>query len=178
MKEPPPADWPRQADEDYDRIRVLGRGAFGEVWLARSKKPDENGNRVEVAIKGVSIRNAQEGATAEREIAILNEMNHPNIIRLIHAYEPASADAKGRYMAVSYVNGPDLGQLLEARGALGLPLAQLIAQGLIAAVAYCHARGVIHRDIKPGAWIILQLLCMRNIILIICMHFILQTTSC
>lgn len=146
---PPPADWPPQADSDYERIRILGAGAFGEVWLARARVPDENGARAEVAIKGVSIEHESEGATAEREMAILRNLNHPNIIRLLHDYAPASDEAKGRYMALSYVNGPDIGQLLEERGALGLPLARIIARDLIAAVAYCHARGVIHRDIKP-----------------------------
>ncbi|KAL7539503.1 hypothetical protein ACHAWF_006427 [Thalassiosira exigua] len=153
MKIPPPppapVDWPKQADEDYDRIRVLGAGAFGEVWLARSKLPDENGKHVDVAIKGVGIGNENEGATAAREMAILSELNHPNIIKILQDYEPASASAKGRYMALQFVNGPDIGQLLEERGALGLPLAQLIAQHLISAVAYCHVRGVMHRDIKP-----------------------------
>lgn len=42
-----------------------------------------------------------------------------------------------------------IGDLLEKRGAVSLPLAQLIARHLISAVAYLHARGVIHRDIKP-----------------------------
>ena len=52
-------------------------------------------------------------------------------------------------MALSFINGPDLGALLEERGALGLPLAQLIARDLISAVSYMHVRGVMHRDIKP-----------------------------
>jgi serine/threonine protein kinase len=146
---PPPSDWPKQAEDDYTRVRVLGAGAFGEVWLAKSKRPDENGKQVYVAIKGVSIQKGNEGATAAREMAILNEMNHPNIIHLLHDYEPVSASAKGRYMALTYVQGPDLGELLEERGALGMPLAQLVARDLISAVAYCHVRGVMHRDIKP-----------------------------
>ena len=50
---------------------------------------------------------------------------------------------------VSFINGPDLGALLEERGALGLPLAQLVARDLISAVSYMHVRGVMHRDIKP-----------------------------
>eukprot|EP00584_Thalassiosira_punctigera_P012474 CAMPEP_0172569714 /NCGR_PEP_ID=MMETSP1067-20121228/124705_1 /TAXON_ID=265564 ORGANISM="Thalassiosira punctigera, Strain Tpunct2005C2" /NCGR_SAMPLE_ID=MMETSP1067 /ASSEMBLY_ACC=CAM_ASM_000444 /LENGTH=403 /DNA_ID=CAMNT_0013361605 /DNA_START=49 /DNA_END=1260 /DNA_ORIENTATION=- len=146
---PPPPDWPSRADEDYERIRVLGAGAFGEVWLARSKRLDENRKHQLVAIKGVSTQNENEGATAAREMAILGELNHPNIIRLLHGYEPASPTAKGWYMALSYVDGPDLGELLEERGALGLPLAQIVARDLVSAVAYCHARGVMHRDIKP-----------------------------
>ena len=67
-----------------------------------------------------------------------------------------SPEAKGRYRALSFVNGPDLWALLEARGAFGLPLTQLVAQHLIAAVAYCHARGVMHRDIRPGEHINMQ----------------------
>ena len=144
-----PDDWPIQADDDYTRIRILGEGAFGQVWLAKSKEQDENGVHALVAIKGVSIANENDGATAEREIAILAEMDHPNIIRLLHDYEPASAAAKGRYMTLSYINGSDLGVLLEERGALGLPLAQLVARDLISAVSYMHVRGVMHRDIKP-----------------------------
>ncbi|KAL3785319.1 hypothetical protein HJC23_008883 [Cyclotella cryptica] len=146
---PPPPDWPQQADEDYERIRVLGAGAFGQVLLAKRRPQNSHSAEKYVAIKGVSILTEHEGATAEREIAILSELSHPNIIKLLDAYEPASNTAKGRYIVMSYINGPDLGELLEARGALGLPLAQLIARHLISAVAYLHARGVIHRDIKP-----------------------------
>mmetsp|Transcript_21877 Transcript_21877/g.45136 ORF Transcript_21877/g.45136 Transcript_21877/m.45136 type:complete len:365 (+) Transcript_21877:158-1252(+) len=102
-----------------------------------------------VAIKGVSIRTQNEGAVAAREIAILSQLNHPNIIRLLRGYEPVSEDAKGRYMVLSFVDGPDIGELLEERGALGIPLAQLITKHVISAVAYCHTRGVLHRDIKP-----------------------------
>lgn len=145
----PPADWPKRADDDYDRVRVLGAGAFGEVWLVKSKRADENGKHEYAAIKGVGIHNEEEGATAAREMAILKELNHPNIVELLHDYEPASPEASGRYMALSYVQGPDIGQLLEERGALGLPLAQLIARDLISAVAYMHVRGVMHRDLKP-----------------------------
>ena len=140
---PPPPDWPKLADQDYERIRVLGKGAFGEVWLCRHRHL--KGNDEFVAIKGVSIQTECQGATAAREMAILSELSHPNIVRLLHGYDPASERAKGRYMALSFVNGPDVGALLEERGALGLPLGQLIARHLISAVAYLHVRGVMHR---------------------------------
>ncbi len=148
---PQPPDWPKEADDQYLRVRVLGRGAFGEVWLARSRETSQTTPKEEklVAIKGVSVRTQNEGAVAAREIAILSQLNHPNIIRLLRGYEPVSEDAKGRYMVLSFVDGPDIGELLEARGALGIPLTQLITKHLISAVAYCHTRGVLHRDIKP-----------------------------
>ena len=121
------------ADEDYERIRILGRGAFGQVLLCRSRV-----TRDLVAVKGVSIESEAEGATAAREMAILSELSHPNIIRLLHGYEPAGPDAKGRYMALGYVDGPDLGDVLEHGGALSLGVARLVARDLISAVAYCH----------------------------------------
>lgn len=114
------------------------------MLLCRSKTDNEL-----VAIKGVSTQSKNESATAAREIAILAELKHPCIIKLMHGYEPASPTAKGRYMALSYVSGPDLGAVLEAGGALNLHVARMVARDLISAVAYCHVRGVMHRDIKP-----------------------------
>lgn len=154
-----PRDWPQEAENEFERIRVLGAGAFGEVFLAKRRhetetknhdNPSDDAHEEEfVAIKGVSIETDKEGRTAAREIAILQEMNHPNIIRLLRNYEPASSTARGRYLALSFVQGKDVGELLEERGALAVSLAQLIARHLISAVAYLHVRGVMHRDIKP-----------------------------
>ena len=105
---PPPPDWPPQAEEDYERIRVLGAGAFGQVLLGKRRPENKHATEEYVAIKGVSILTANEGATAAREIAILSELSHPNVIKLLDAYDPASAEAKGRYMVMSYIDGPDV----------------------------------------------------------------------
>ncbi len=147
-----PRDWPQEAEKEFERIRVLGAGAFGEVWLTKRRHhtdlSDNPSQEEYAAIKGVSIKNEQEERTADREIAILQEMNHPNIIRLLRSYEAAS-NAQGRYLALAFIKGKDVGELLDVRGALEVPLAQLIARHLISAVAYLHIRGVMHRDIKP-----------------------------
>lgn len=105
---PPPPDWPPQAEEDYERIRVLGAGAFGEVLLGKRRPKNRHSTEEFVAIKGVSILTENEGATAAREIAILSELSHPNVIKLLDAYDPASDTAKGRYMVMEYINGPDV----------------------------------------------------------------------
>ena len=138
-----PEDWPPEAESEFERIKVLGRGAFGEVWLAKRRHSpeaavnnDDPSQEDYVAIKGVSIENEQEVRTAAREIAILEELNHPNIIQLLKGYEPASPDALGRYLALSFVEGKELGDILEERGALPLSLARLVARHLISAVAY------------------------------------------
>ena len=103
-----PPDWPQQAEEDYQRIRILGAGAFGQVLLGKRRAENKHCPEEYVAIKGVSILTENEGATAAREIAILSELSHPNVIKLLDAYDPASSTAKGRYMVMSYIDGPDV----------------------------------------------------------------------
>ena len=79
---------------------------------------------------------------AEREIAILTELRHPNIIRLILAYDLFHST---RLVVMQLARGPNLHQLVVRRGALGLPLCRLVSRLLIAAVGYMHGRAVIHR---------------------------------
>ena len=52
-------------------------------------------------------------------------------------------------MSLQLARGPNLQRVVGKRGALGLPLCQLISRELVAAVSYLHGRGVLHRDIKP-----------------------------
>ena len=110
---PPPPDWPAQAEEDYERIRVLGAGAFGQVLLGKRRPENKHASEEYVAIKGVSILTENEGATAAREIAILSELSHPNVIMLLDAYDPASDTAKGRYMVMAYIDGPDVSGVIQ-----------------------------------------------------------------
>ena len=75
-----PNQWPPEVTASYDPIRNLGKGGFASVVLARSKI-----NRSElVAMKVVGSRNAsaQEYGYAHREIDILRELQHPNIMKL------------------------------------------------------------------------------------------------
>lgn len=153
---PKPKSWPKEAEETYEAIRPLGKGAFGLVWLAKRKEqssfdPDATSEEDSpyVAIKHIKTLTSTERAYAEREISILSELHHPCIIRLIKAYDPATPASRSRLVVMSLADGPDIGTLISTGGALSLPLARLIARHLISAVSYLHGRGVIHRDIKP-----------------------------
>jgi len=136
-------DWPEEALKIYDKVRLLGRGAFGAVWLCKSKAADEPD---QVAVKFVSTRTAMEASYAEREISVLKEVDHPNICKLVRSFEPVN---KSRCVVMTLAVGPTVELLLKKGGALGLPLARVVTTGLIEAVAYLHSRAVLHRDLKP-----------------------------
>jgi serine/threonine protein kinase len=134
-------DWPEAVGKKYERFEVLGKGSFGIVWMSRRIGPpvDEFDDEY-TAIKVIKIKDEKSEVYAEREISILGELRHPNIIRLIKAYP---IYRKARVVALQLARGPTLHQLVIKRGALGLPLARLVSRQLIAAVSYMHGRAVV-----------------------------------
>jgi hypothetical protein len=129
----------------YEMIKLLGRGGMGCVMLARDEK---TGQSVaiktllpEVAVTEQSLRRFM------REIEVAAALEHPNIVRFL-----ASGTHSGAvYMITEYVEGSDAARLADAQGGR-LPFRQaidIIAQGLDA-LAYAHAKGYIHRDIKES----------------------------
>lgn len=127
----------------YRLERELGRGAMGYVYLARDLKHGRH-----VAVKVLASEAAQ-SLDAERflaEVRTAAGLNHPHILT-VHE----SGEADGRlYYVMPRVEGPSLKDLLEREPRLPLAQAVDIARQVAEGLSYAHARGVVHRDIKPG----------------------------
>jgi hypothetical protein len=120
--------------------RRIGAGGYGVVWEAW----DERLERA-VAVKVIAIE-GQGGAPAraEREARVAAKLNHPGIVAL---YE-LGTDEQAVYIVSELVRGRTFGELLNGGGLSDRDVAR-IGIALCDALAHAHAKGVIHRDVKP-----------------------------
>jgi serine/threonine protein kinase len=147
-----PSQWPPEVGEIYEPVRELGRGGFASVMLVRKKNAaaGEKDKLVAMKVVGGKDPTRQEVGYAHREIDILKEITHPNIMYLVQHWEPPKGlQACAAVMALSYAKGPTLEALLKIGGKLSLNFARVVAAQLVDAVTYLHYRAVVHRDIKP-----------------------------
>jgi serine/threonine-protein kinase len=132
-----------QVSGRYSLDRELGRGGMGIVFLAREVALDRL-----VAIKLLPPTLAADHRLRDRflrEARTAAKLSHPHIVS-IYAVESHEALV---FFVMEYVPGESLGERLRTCGALPMPEAMRIVQEVSWAIAHAHARGVIHRDIKP-----------------------------
>ena len=127
--------------KDYEKMQTLGNGAFGEVWLVRSRK-----NHQLYAIKVID-QESENSKYSKNEIKY--KINHPNIARLYYHF----MEAKFLYIVMEYVNGGNLAECLNKhRNKYGVPFPEEIVQHLmkqiLQAVDFLHSKEIVHRDLK------------------------------
>eukprot|EP00096_Caligus_rogercresseyi_P014250 TRINITY_DN674_c0_g1_i1.p1 TRINITY_DN674_c0_g1~~TRINITY_DN674_c0_g1_i1.p1 ORF type:complete len:312 (+),score=109.98 TRINITY_DN674_c0_g1_i1:143-1078(+) len=130
---------------DFDIGRPLGKGKFGNVYLAREKK-----SKFIVALK-VMFKSQLKKASVEhqlrREIEIQSHLRHPHILRLYGYFY----DETRVYLILEFASKGELYKLLknEPLKRFGEPLAAKYIEQMSGALDYLHSKKVIHRDIKP-----------------------------
>ncbi|GIK76852.1 MAG: hypothetical protein BroJett022_05420 [Actinomycetes bacterium] len=123
---------------------IAGRGGMGTVYRATHLALDHV-----VALKVISTDLAADDAFRERfrsESRIAVSLRHPNVVSIHHAGEEDGL----LFVTMDLIEGPDLRRMLVASGTLGPGRAVAIVEQVASALDVAHARGLVHRDIKPG----------------------------
>jgi serine/threonine-protein kinase len=129
--------------------KELGSGAMGTVYRARYTKTDQVYALKIIALGLLGNETAQ--ARFEREAKILQQLKHPNIVRLF-----ANGRFRGTpYFAMEYVEGVTLDNILERRDRFTWEEIVALGQQVCAALEHAHEKGIIHRDLKPSNLMIL-----------------------
>ena len=126
----------------YRQEKVVGKGAFGLVSLARSVVTGEL-----VAMKTIDrakLHSENLKKTVEHEIRILKRLKHRRIVRLFEVIETP----RSIHIILEYVDGGTVQQLVKKHKRLTEPDAQRLMSQLVDAVACCHSHHVCHRDLK------------------------------
>lgn len=131
-----------QTIEGYPFLSVLGRGAFGVVYLSRHPRLE-----VDVAVKYLKRHSPQDTADVQREIKILTELRHQNVVGIYDAY----LFDDYQLIMMELLTGGSLRELL-ANTKPGENLATVVdGMAQIAdALDYVHRRGFLHLDLKPA----------------------------
>lgn len=129
---------------EYVVLDRIGKGGMGQVFLARHRRMDRM-----AALKllpAASTTSSEAVQRFQREVRAAARLHHPNIVT---AYDAGTQ--RGRhYLAMEYVAGQDLAQMVRDQGPLPPEQAVDIILQAAKALAYAHAEGIVHRDIKPA----------------------------
>ena len=121
----------------FDR---LGGGSYGDVYKAQFKG-DDKFMAVKVQSKGKAFRTLEQN----RELSLLKNLKHPNIVQLL-AWRETHFNIQLMFPFYDF----DMLQYMRMKGSFNGPDASTCIANLVGAVAYVHSKDILHRDIKPG----------------------------
>lgn len=131
--------------EDFVKIEKIGEGTYGVVFKGKNTKTGEI-----VAMKKIRLESEDEGvpSTAIREISLLKELQHPNIVCLM---DVLMQEAK-LYLIFEFLT-MDLKKYMDTNipkdGQMDAKLTKSYTYQLLQGMLFCHQRRVLHRDMKP-----------------------------
>ena len=130
--------------DNYDVIKQLGKGGYGKVYEVKNKKSNEIR-----ACKHLSKLNIKNLEKFEREINILINSDHPNIIKIYEVYE----SQRSLYLVMEECKGGEIFdriiEHIQSKKMYSEKDAAEILQQVMSAIEYCHNNGICHRDLKP-----------------------------
>lgn len=125
----------------FRKVRQLGHGGFGTVWLAKDTQLDRT-----VALKFAHAPDTETQARMMREARALAAVHHPNCVRVYDIIE----DVDGLGIVMEFIDGQPLHEAVNANGPLDDVAAARLWATMAGALSAAHAQGVLHRDVKPA----------------------------
>ncbi|KAK9808683.1 hypothetical protein WJX72_001863 [[Myrmecia] bisecta] len=129
--------------EKYEKVEKIGEGTYGVVYKARHRDSGAT-----IALKQIRLEQEEEGvpSTAIREISLLKELQHQNVVRL----EDVIHSNNKLYLVFEFLD-LDLKKHMDASPQFCQDhrLIKLYMYQMISGIAYCHSHRVLHRDLKP-----------------------------
>eukprot|EP01063_Lacrimia_lanifica_P024734 TRINITY_DN32590_c0_g1_i1.p1 TRINITY_DN32590_c0_g1~~TRINITY_DN32590_c0_g1_i1.p1 ORF type:complete len:369 (+),score=135.23 TRINITY_DN32590_c0_g1_i1:48-1154(+) len=137
-----------EVDEKYDVFQSVGFGAYGVVCAGVNTQL-----RKRVAIKKMPkvFMDLVDGKRILREIILMRYMEHENVLKMLDLLRPR--EGKDKFSDVYVITDlmeTDLHQVIRSKQTLSVEHIQYMIYQVLRALAYCHAAGVVHRDLKPG----------------------------
>ena len=126
----------------YRIERLVGAGGVGAVYYGRRQ---DLGGEIAVKVLHQARRAEQFARRFRKEASLLSHLHHPNIVEMLDFGE----DGEREFLVMEYVPGRTLGSEL-SKGPMAWKRAARVARQVALALATAHQRGVIHRDLKPG----------------------------
>lgn len=135
-------NFPRPFNENYELLGVLGQGGMGHVYKAKDKRLD----RI-VALKVLDSSSDEEAIKRfYLEAQAMKELDHNNIVHVFDFGEYK----KQLFIAMTYVEGTTLSEILKHQSKLQLDAIELIAKQIARGLLFAHSKGIVHRDVKPS----------------------------
>ncbi|XP_016526249.1 serine/threonine-protein kinase Nek1 isoform X7 [Poecilia formosa] len=129
--------------EKYEKVKQIGEGSFGKAILVKSKDDGRQYVIKEIGISGMSRKERQE---SRREVAVLANMSHPNIVQYKESFEEGGC----LYIVMDYCEGGDLFKKINSQKGVLFPEEQILDWfvQICLALKHVHGRKILHRDIK------------------------------
>lgn len=128
--------------QKYEKLEKIGEGTYGTVFKAKNKETHEI-----VALKRVRLDDDDEGvpSSALREICLLKELKHKNIVRL----HDIMISEKKLTLVFEYCDQDLKNYFDSCQGEVDANIVKSFMYQLLRGLAFCHANNVLHRDLKP-----------------------------
>uniref|UniRef100_A0A672Y2L8 non-specific serine/threonine protein kinase n=1 Tax=Sphaeramia orbicularis TaxID=375764 RepID=A0A672Y2L8_9TELE len=129
--------------DKYDKVKKIGEGSFGKAILVTSKEDGRQYVIKEIGISGMSSKERQE---SRKEVAVLANMSHPNIVQYKESFEEGGC----LYIVMDYCEGGDLFKRINSQKGVLFSEEQILNWfvQICLALKHIHDRKILHRDIK------------------------------